>query len=102
MAYIDPATVDSPRARWRLLRVLWDGGKDDASLALGMWDGEPVLAMRWNGGTSTASNPQSRGLPTWFILPWQFREQVLSFDEVPKKMRDAALTLFDLHEGEPT
>jgi hypothetical protein len=40
-----------------------------------MWDGRPVLAMRWNGSSKEGGpgHPQSRGLPTWYILPdWSF------------------------------
>ena len=46
MAYIDPRKVDSPKSHWKLIDVLFDGGDDDASLAIGEWDGERRLAMR--------------------------------------------------------
>lgn len=47
-------------------------------MAIGRWDGEPVLAMRWNGTDDNAiGNPQSRGLPTWFIVPSEFRLALL-------------------------
>ena len=37
-----------------------------------------VLAMRWNGtDDNVIGNPQSRGLPTWFIVPREFRLAVL-------------------------
>jgi len=71
MTYQDPKKVDSPRGRWRTIEVLWDGKDGKDSLAIGMWDGGPVLAMRWNGSSKDngVGHPQSRGLPTWFILP---------------------------------
>ena len=75
MAYQDPKNVDSPRGRWRLIEVLRNGGDESDSLAVGMWDGRPALAMRWNGSSEEqgVGNPQSRGLPTWFILPgWSY------------------------------
>ena len=79
MAYQDPKNVDSPRGRWRLIEVLRNGGDESDSLAVGMWDGRPALAMRWNGSSEEqgVGNPQSRGLPTWFILPDWCRAGVL-------------------------
>ena len=47
-----------------------DRGPEDIAIALGKWDHSPVLAMRWNGNEENhIGNPQSRGLPTWFVLP---------------------------------
>lgn len=72
--YTPPEKVTSPKLRWALIDVLDNGsGKAIApgvSIALGRWDHEPRLAMRWNGNEDNPlGNPQSRGLPTWFILP---------------------------------
>ena len=69
--YTPPTDVTSPRLSWSLIAVLDPGGPGDVALALGRWDGEAVLAMRWNGDNvgNPIGNPQSRGLPTWFILP---------------------------------
>lgn len=66
-----PATqVISPKAHWGLIDVLDDRGPEDVAIALGKWDHQPVLAMRWNGSEENhIGNPQSRGLPTWFVLP---------------------------------
>jgi hypothetical protein len=75
---IDPKTVLSPKASVRDLNVIFDGGLwDDAnprwsgwSLASLTWDGSPAVGVRWNGQVGDGvGNPQSRGLPTWFILP---------------------------------
>ena len=72
MSYIKPAEVDSPKSRWRLRKVLHDGGEGDWAAAEGQWEsggfwGE-VLAIRWNGATGKESGtPQSYGNPTWFI-----------------------------------
>jgi hypothetical protein len=35
-----------------------------------LWDDRPAVGVRWNGEVGKGfGNPQSRGLPTWFILP---------------------------------
>jgi hypothetical protein len=73
MTYQDPKEVKSPRQTWTLIDVLRDDGKGEHSVAVGEWDGERVLAMRWNGSKDKPiGNPQSRGLPTWFILPEEY------------------------------
>jgi hypothetical protein len=84
-AYIKPADVHAPKRHWSLIHVLFDGGEDapknpspPSSLAIGRWDNRPVLAIRWNGNDENPlGNPQSRGLPTWFILPEQHWKQIL-------------------------
>jgi hypothetical protein len=82
--YIKPNDVHAPRRHWSLIHVLFDGGEASdlnpsaSSLAIGRWDNEPVLAMRWNGNQGNPlGNPQSRGLPTWFIIPEQHWNQIL-------------------------
>ena len=75
MTYIKPQEVRSPKNRWRLIRVLHDGGIGEWSAAEGQWakggQWHDVLAIRWNGGSSDRGigSPQSRGLPIWFIVP---------------------------------
>jgi hypothetical protein len=75
---IDPRTVLSPKASIRNLNVIFDGGLwDDAnprwsgwSMAELIWEDSPAVGVRWNGQVGEGvGNPQSRGLPTWFILP---------------------------------
>src|SRR5688572_30773115 len=80
---VRPEEVRSPRLSWRLIRVLFDGGPGADSLAVGDWEGERVLAARWNGeGARGIGNPQSRGLPTWFIIPGRYNRAILdSFSE---------------------
>lgn len=69
MPYIKPDEVVSPKAHWKLIRVLKDGGPGEIAYALGEWDGVPRIGMRWNGmEDSEIGNPQSRGLPTWTML----------------------------------
>lgn len=97
MTYIDPKTVDSPRANWKLIEVLRNGSNDkdgdgDAALAIGEWNSHDgsgstrVLAVRWNGNSASLSgvgNPQSRGLPTWFILPQWMNEAIIDSSVIP-------------------
>jgi hypothetical protein len=79
MRYITPDRVISPKAHWLLRQILYDGGSPGAgtgwSAAVGQWKDDDhgwteVLAVRWNGTReSPLGNPQSRGLPTWFVVP---------------------------------
>jgi hypothetical protein len=95
MAYIDPTTVVSPKANWSLIEVVRNEGDGDASLAVGTWteaDGTSRrrLAMRWNGNGSEeqgVGNPQSRGLPTWFMLPEWMHNTVIAGDAIPAEKR---------------
>jgi hypothetical protein len=78
MPCIDPKTVLSPKGLISNLSVLFDGGEwDEAnpdwsgwSLGELIWDGDPAVGIRWNGDPNAGvGNPQSRGVPTWMILP---------------------------------
>lgn len=82
-----PDDVDSPRQHWTLIRVLFRGDQNEPeshdpysySVAVGMWDGKPCLAVRWNANEGLkAGSPQSRGLPTWFIIPKGLQDGVLA------------------------
>ena len=84
--YVKPDRVLGPKRHWQLFHVLFDGGPSSideskyagTSLAIGRWDGKPKLAMRWNGNPENLiGNPQSRGVPTWFILPDHDALQIL-------------------------
>jgi len=81
--YITPDKVTSPRRMWSLIRVLETGDKPDShdnrvAIAIGNWEGSPVLGMRWNGSKgSPIGSPQSRGLPTWFIIPGRLQDAVI-------------------------
>lgn len=86
MDYTPPGDVHSPRHNWTLLAILDEGNGTDnrGALAVGRWDNKEdpvsnVLAMRWNGTKDVpVGNPQSRGLPTWFIVPQKYNEAILS------------------------
>ena len=86
--YITPDEVTSPRKNWNLIRVLEDGHEPDSfdnrvAIAIGTWreddeDAKTVLGMRWNGNKGwPIGNPQSRGLPTWFIIPRRLQDSVI-------------------------
>ena len=45
---------------------------------MGGIENKPVLALRWNGKAGNPiGSPQSRGLPTWFIVPDQFASALI-------------------------
>jgi hypothetical protein len=77
--YVIPIEVISPKRQWTLVSILYDRGENQAAVAMGLWEDRPVLAMRWNGGEGNPiGNPQSRGLATWFIVPDEFKQAILS------------------------
>jgi hypothetical protein len=73
---VDPENVRSPKSRLSgEIEVLFNNADQEEygySIARFEWDRKPAVGIRWNGAKSDArdiGNPQSRGLPTWFILP---------------------------------
>lgn len=109
MTYVDPSKVVSPKANWSLIKVLRNGeehgkGDGDAALAIGHWDdleGDgpiPVFAMRWNGSKAQATgvgNPQSRGLPTWFIVPHWMNDAILQGGLIPESEKPLVAALIN-------
>lgn len=90
MSYITPNMVTSPKARIRDLDVIYDGGEEGWALAKMKWDDYDVVAMRWNGGSNDPrfpgiGNPQSRGVPTWFILPGEVADVIIDMLKLHKK-----------------
>ena len=83
MGYMDPHDVLSPQQSLSNLRPITDTGEWGYSVALLNWEREPSIGVRWNGGMEdgakkpTPGSPQSRGLPTWYILPPPFELAVL-------------------------
>jgi hypothetical protein len=105
MAYQDPTQVRSPKGAVTHLHVIYDGGEQTMefqwegwSVAELEWYENPVLAIRWNGstsreGVSEVGNPQSRGNPTWFIVPKPLHEAIKTeLKNAPPRQRDEALT----------
>ena len=73
-----------------LLNGLLNTGSDESvwagwSLARMLWDGYPAVGVRWNGSSDWVGTPQSRGLPTWFILPDPLAQ--LALDRVDKHLK---------------
>jgi hypothetical protein len=83
----------APKNRRELQRVVCNTGQNGWSLAEGFRDGEPALAIRWNGDDDSGSpgNPQSHGQPTSFIVPDELRPAVM---EVVGSL-DAAMSYID-------
>ncbi len=73
MAYMDPQGVRTPKNRLSGdIEVLADTGEWGWSICRFIWDGKTRMGIRWNGSFNSEENmgnPQSRGKPTWFILP---------------------------------
>jgi len=105
MSYQDPGQVRSPKGAVSHLHVIYDGGEQTAesqwegwSVAELEWYENPVLAIRWNGsttveGVSEVGNPQSRGNPTWFILPKPLHDAIQAeLKNAPVRQREDALT----------
>jgi hypothetical protein len=85
-----PELVLSPKGRLKELKVVYNGGKSSWSLARMLWDGKKAVGIRWNGGSEDKcfpgiGNPQSRGVPTWFILPEEVEDVVLELVKTMKK-----------------
>ena len=92
MTYWKPEDVDAPKKRWKEGHsVLFNTGRDGWSAAEGAWDDEPVIALRWNGSDDDPGpgSPQSRGYPTWFIVP----------DELAGYLKDALEKLKEERDG---
>lgn len=83
--YFNPLTVTSPQRQISNVEVLFDGGVNEDcpySIARVTYGGEDKIAIRWNvselewdnpdkksGKIRCIGVPNSRGYPTWFILP---------------------------------
>jgi hypothetical protein len=93
MSYVHPQTVRSPRNRVGDVDVLYNSSEHGGwSVARLEYDDEPDrIGIRWNGtdGESGIGNPQSRGMPTWFVVP----------DELAAVVRDRVEQLANSQEG---
>jgi len=88
MSYVKPEDVLSPRSLvGGVLEVIHDPGEGHMSVARIIWEGEEVIATRWNGTKEQPlGNPVSRGHATWFVVDDYAR------DEVEHAARQAAQT----------
>jgi hypothetical protein len=82
MAYISPETVQSPKGRVADIDVLYDKGPSPQSWSIAKlkWDGADAIGIRWNGELDQpgSGTPQSRGNATWFIVPPEIVDTVVS------------------------
>lgn len=70
MNFTDPWSVVSPKASVQDVVVIRSTGEHGWALARLLWEGESRLGLRWNGhAANPIGNPQSRGIPTWFVVP---------------------------------
>jgi len=78
MSYTDPSQVLSPKTLVRNVRVIENEGEGSYSIAKIIYDEREVLACRWNGGDQEPSgHPNSRGIPTWFVIPDRMKNDIL-------------------------
>jgi hypothetical protein len=85
--YVHPSDVISPKQHLNLIAVLDDEGpgEGNSAMALIRWDNKLALAMRWNGDDEDENpigNPQSRGVPTWFVVPDKYVDPILSHSKL--------------------
>lgn len=79
MTYVNPSEVVSPKTSVSSVRVIEDNGENKFSIARLNYDGREVLACRWNGGDGEPyGHPNSRGIPTWFVVPDEMESDVLN------------------------
>ena len=78
MSYVVPGLVRSPKYAITAVNVIYDGGEwyeacpkwVGCSAAEVEWWDTVRLGLRWNGShDAPIGMPQSRGIPTWFIVP---------------------------------
>ena len=91
--YIRPEDVLSPRDKVKNLEIIINNDKEDYSIALLEYNGTECVGVRWNTTNEKKDNigtPQSRGIPTWFILPKEIAEVYLEkfLKEKEKKEND--------------
>jgi hypothetical protein len=96
----NPDNVQSPKRQLVLVSVILNTGEDGYAVALIRWDGEPKLAMRWNGtdDPNSIGSPQSRGYATWFVIPDEFQESVLESNNISRDNRALARNFFNPHQ----
>lgn len=102
MPYIEPSQVNSPKRSWgQSHTVLIDTGSGGWSAAEGTWEDKPCLGLRWNGSDDDESigNPQSRGNPTWWIVPDELSGGIRREIELVKKYKGLVECIITKPEG---
>jgi hypothetical protein len=98
-----PQTVLSPRDCVSNVQIIYDGGALPGEYAVARldWNGQPTLGIRWNiaeretgnpdkvsGKITCMGEPNSRGYPTWFILPDAFLQNIMTGGDVAVAIRE--------------
>jgi hypothetical protein len=95
MAYVNPEMVQSPKGRVSDVEVLYDKGPTDQSWSIARlkWDGTEAVGIRWNGEQNQpgSGTPQSRGNATWFIVPGEIVDAVVSAAEALEREKSDVL-----------
>ena len=79
MSYIAPEQVTAPQEHWTLHRVLIPGGAGETAYALGTWDGERCIGIRWNGTDDNEIGwPRVFVNPCWHILDNRLADAVIA------------------------
>lgn len=102
LKYYSAKEVKSPKDLISDVEELYDGGphKGQYSVAKIKWKGETCVGIRWNvtereltnidkatGKIICKGEPNSRGYPTWFILPEEFLKQIIIGGQLADKLR---------------
>jgi len=95
----DPTTVLSPRKNVKNVTVLYNGGNIPGaySIAKLKWNGDDVIGIRWNISENEISNksngidlclgePNSRGYSTWFVLPDDMINKLITDDNLKTEL----------------
>lgn len=94
MSYTDPSKVISPKSSVSAVRILEDKQEKSFSVARLRYNQHEELACRWNGSEDEPSgHPNSRGIPTWFLIPKEMREDILG--GVIKRAKTERPQIFD-------
>jgi hypothetical protein len=95
MSFVEPAAVLSPRASIRSVEVIYSTNGGGWSVARIGWENSQSVGIRWNGSDDAPGigSPQSRGNPTWFILPEELHDVILA--KVEELIVSAPGGLFD-------
>jgi hypothetical protein len=84
----------SPRNRVGSVDIIYNSGPGGWSVARLEYDGIPDrIGIRWNGEEDEAGigNPQSRGRPTWFVVPETFGALVRAEAEQLSHLQEGGL-----------
>src|ERR1019366_4725314 len=95
MPYVDPNSGQSPRGLVEDIHVVYDKGPTQFSWSIAQlkWDKRPAVGIRWNGDIDKpgSGQPQSRGNATWFILPDEIADAVISAATALEREKDNEL-----------